>query len=305
MSGYSSIVVGVDFTSCSSVALSHALRIAQWSDAALHVTHVVDTVVEATGQQPLSPLQERIREGLVSDARSAWDRFAENVSEAKDLPIDISVNNRVAGILGRTRECHADLLVLGAYGDRPPDLGLGTLATASVRSGITDVLLVRETQSADAPFKTMVAAIDFSEASLVALERAALFADAYHASLHILHVIDQRWRLLSYLSTESEKALSSEEEVREKLEDRLADFCSPVVSKHPLLERKFAVYDHDHASHRSGIVAYASSVSAQLIILGTRGRTNLRDVLLGSTAEKVLEESRCSVLAVKPEGAEI
>ncbi|MDA0814713.1 MAG: universal stress protein [Verrucomicrobia bacterium] len=305
MSGYSSIVVGVDFTSCSSVALSHALRIAKWSDASLHVAHVIDTVVEAPENEPLSPLQERIRKGLVSDARSAWDRFAETVAEAKGLPIHVSVNNRVAGILGRARECHADLLVLGAYGDRPPDLGLGTLATASVRSGITDVLLVRETQITNAPFKTIVAAIDFSDASLVALERAAIFADADNASLHVLHVIDQRWRLLSYLSPATETALASEEERRGKLEDRLADFCSTVVSKYPLLRWKSAVYDHDHASHRSGIVAYASAHSAQLIVLGTRGRTNLRDVLLGSTAEKVLEESRCSVLAVKPEGAEV
>ncbi|MEZ5323903.1 MAG: universal stress protein [Verrucomicrobiales bacterium] len=300
MSGYSSIVVGVDFTSCSGIALSHALRIAQWSDASLHVTHVVDTIVEAPTTEPLSSLQEQIREGLVSDARSAWDRFTKNVVDAKSVPIHILVNNRVAGILGRARECHADLLVLGAYGDRPPDLGLGTLATASVRSGITDVLLVRETQSACVPFNTIVAAIDFSESSLVALERAALFAAADNASLHVLHVIDQRWRLLSYLSPASEQALSSEEECREKLEHRLADFCRPVVSKHPLLEWQSVVYDLDRSSHRSGIVAYASSVSAQLIVLGTRGRTNLRDVLLGSTAEKVLEESRCSVLAVKP-----
>ena len=45
---------------------------------------------------------------------------------------------------------------------------------------------------------------------------------------------------------------------------------------------------------------YAAKAGADLIVLGTRGKTNLRDILLGSTAERVLAESRCSVLAVKP-----
>jgi hypothetical protein len=49
-------------------------------------------------------------------------------------------------------------------------------------------------------------------------------------------------------------------------------------------------------------VQYAQGVGADLIVLGTRGRTNLRDLLLGSTAEKVLRDSVCSVLAVHPEG---
>jgi nucleotide-binding universal stress UspA family protein len=44
-------------------------------------------------------------------------------------------------------------------------------------------------------------------------------------------------------------------------------------------------------------------MGADLIVLGTRGHTNLRDVLLGSTAERALSESTCSILAVKPADA--
>jgi universal stress protein E len=47
-------------------------------------------------------------------------------------------------------------------------------------------------------------------------------------------------------------------------------------------------------------VQHAESVHADLIVLGTRGRASIRDLLLGSTAERALAESRCSVLAVKP-----
>jgi len=48
-------------------------------------------------------------------------------------------------------------------------------------------------------------------------------------------------------------------------------------------------------SYGQGIVQYAKEVKADLVILGTRGRTSLRYVLLGSTAERLLRElhARC------------
>ena len=95
----------------------------------------------------------------------------------------------------------------------------------------------------------------------------------------------------------------AQKQYRGGLERRLAEFCRPALDAagaHGPLRTRFAVYDYN--GHRSGIVEYASKVQADLIVLGTRGRTNLRDLLLGSTAEKALEESKCSILAVKPEG---
>jgi nucleotide-binding universal stress UspA family protein len=41
---------------------------------------------------------------------------------------------------------------------------------------------------------------------------------------------------------------------------------------------------------------------ADLIIMGTVGRTGLAGFFIGNTAEEVLRESRCAVLAVKPPG---
>ncbi|HRH96160.1 MAG TPA: universal stress protein, partial [Prosthecobacter sp.] len=49
-----------------------------------------------------------------------------------------------------------------------------------------------------------------------------------------------------------------------------------------------------------GIADHAEKAAADLIILGALGRTNLRYLLLGSTAERVLTRLPCSVLVVKP-----
>jgi nucleotide-binding universal stress UspA family protein len=295
-----SIVVGTDFTPCSAAALGQALRIARWTRAAVHVVHVIDTLVVIELEEALSPMQEGIRSGLVSDAQRAWAEFARGVPGAERLTVDVSINNRIVGILRRARAVGADLLVLGAFGERAPDVGLGTVATACVRKSGADVLLVRDTHGSAAPFKTIVVAVDFSPTSYRALERAATFARRDKASLHVLHVFQAPWHRLHYRSPTPMALPRLQKQYRDGLTRRLSEWCRPALEGQDGLPPRVEVLDH--SGHRSGIVEYASGVSADLIVLGTRGRTNLRDILLGSTAEKALEESTCSILAVKPEG---
>jgi nucleotide-binding universal stress UspA family protein len=47
------------------------------------------------------------------------------------------------------------------------------------------------------------------------------------------------------------------------------------------------------------IVRYGREAGADLIVMGTHGRTGLERLLLGSVAEKVLRDAACSVLVVK------
>lgn len=298
MTAFRSIVVGVDFTPCSASALVQAIRIAAWSGASVHPVHVIDTLVVIELEEALAPVQQGVRDGLVRDAAAAWLDFAKGVVGAGTLPIEVSINNRIVGILRRAHDDRADLVVLGAYGDRPVDVGVGTVATACVRKSMTDVLLVREGRSG--AFRTIVVGVDFSDTSLRAVERAAMFASRDGAALHVLHEFQAPWHRLRFRAPTPEAAPQFQRQYRDGLERRLSSFCAPALRQHPSLSPVLVVHDGD--GHRSGIVEYAANVSADLIALGTRGRSNLRDLLLGSTAEKVLAESNCSVLAVKPAG---
>ncbi len=49
----------------------------------------------------------------------------------------------------------------------------------------------------------------------------------------------------------------------------------------------------------AAIVAQAESLPADLIVMGTRGLTGLKHVVLGSVAERVVRTAPCSVLTVK------
>ena len=53
-------------------------------------------------------------------------------------------------------------------------------------------------------------------------------------------------------------------------------------------------------STSTAIVDYASNKNANLIIINTHGRKGVRRLILGSVTEKVIQESTCAVLALKP-----
>ncbi|GJQ30092.1 MAG: hypothetical protein HBSAPP03_19760 [Phycisphaerae bacterium] len=295
MSSLTNILVGIDFTPCSRVALGHALRLAAASGAAVHAVHVLDTLVVLDLEEALSPVQQGIRDGLLRDARDTWAKFTAGLPADK-VTFDVFINNRLEGIRLKARDVKADLLVMGAYGERAPDVGVGTVATACVRHVPADVLLVRDTHPGK--FTSIAVGVDFSETSLKAVQRAATIARLDGAALHAVHVYDGPWHHLHYKSPTPEAAPEYQKQYTLALRGRLASFLAPVRAANPGLTIHEVL--HDARGHRAALTSVAASVNADLLALGTRGRTNLRDVLLGSTAEKALTHSRCAVLAVKP-----
>lgn len=298
MKGLSSILVGIDFTPGSRAALGEALRIASWNRASVRAVHVIDALVAEELEEAMAAFQEDVRDGLIADTKQAWLAFRSGIAGSEHVPIDVRIDHRVRGVLAGAKEARADLLVIGALGTSEPHVGIGTVATACVRTFPGKVLVVRDTQPG--PFKTVLACVDFSATSRLALEQAASVATQDGAALHVVHAFHAPWRQLHYRAPTPEAAPHFQAQYRAGLERRLAAFVAELGRESEYLKPTLALVDVQE--HRSGIAAYAAKVSADLIVLGTRGRTNLRDVLLGSTAEKVLRDSRCSVLTLKPAG---
>jgi nucleotide-binding universal stress UspA family protein len=143
----------------------------------------------------LTPMQRGIREGLVEDAHRRWDAFVADTPGASELRLDVCVAHRLAGIRRQLDHHNADLLVPGAFGEERPKVGMGTLASACVRSVPTDVLIVRD--SYRDTFRTVVVGIDFSATCQRALQATALIAHGEGAKLYATHVVPARgsWSL--------------------------------------------------------------------------------------------------------------
>lgn len=137
------------------------------------------------------------------------------------------------------------------------------------------------------PFKTILFATDFSPASNVAFEVAAALARDYKARVIALHVIEPVQMGFSeytaYVGPDEDKG-----EAMAKLQAIKAP--SPRVTiEHRLLEGDPATV----------IAESAQEAGADLIVMGTHGRTGFTRLIMGSVAENVLRQASCPVLTVR------
>jgi nucleotide-binding universal stress UspA family protein len=145
-------------------------------------------------------------------------------------------------------------------------------------------------------FSKILVAIDGSQPSMEAAEYAIEMAKKDTAQIIALTV--NRIPLSSYgLATpEGELKSSQEKEIILEYKERLANLEQ--IAKQHNVELKTEIVN-SQMSIDGTIVEYAESADVDLIIMGTRGRSGFKKLLLGSTASAVATYSPCPVMIVK------
>ncbi len=137
--------------------------------------------------------------------------------------------------------------------------------------------------------------IDFSKYSLETLHFAMGLRQHFAPTYHLLYVVvDGEFEYFTQLSgIPREEHRRQIEEAGTKLEDearRLREEHSEVkIETSVLCGVPF-----------KEICRFADQENIQLIVIGTHGRTGLSHLLIGSTAERVVQQASCPVLSVKP-----
>jgi universal stress protein A len=135
----------------------------------------------------------------------------------------------------------------------------------------------------------ILAPSDFSEASDTAMEYARLLAHRFGASLHLLHVVNEPLLVEglaaeAFINAPPTTRTTLVDEARAHLRQRAAGTSSQEV-----------VFGYAAPA----IVEYATRLDADLIVMGSHGRTGLAHLLLGSVAETVVRTAPCPVLTVR------
>lgn len=136
---------------------------------------------------------------------------------------------------------------------------------------------------------------DFSERSEAAWKYAELLANRFGAELLLLHVLQEPVAVLP----ESSLAVAPPAINMPELMDAAEEGLGRLTVDAPATIAERTVRNGPAAEE---IVHYAKESNADLIVLGTHGRTGLAHVLLGSVAEKVVRKAPCAVLTVRPHG---
>ncbi len=144
------------------------------------------------------------------------------------------------------------------------------------------------------PFRTIVAAIDFSETSDEALQVAAELAVMHDSELHLLHVIpDARQQAWSVEAPGLDFSLLQQESLADAAKV-LAERTTATVDALPRVVRR--VVSGLPAARE--IAQYAAQHQADLVVVGTHGYGPVRRLVLGSVADRVVRMSPCPVLTV-------
>ncbi len=147
----------------------------------------------------------------------------------------------------------------------------------------------------NADWKRILCPIDFSDASRAALQVAGEIARRYGAKVALFHA----YPVPGYTFPDGSFVASSKmlEELSGQANQHMAEWktlAEGMGIAH--VEVATAVGEPAHE-----ILAFAKAQGADLVVIGTHGRTGLQHALMGSVAERVVRRSTCPVLTVRPD----
>ena len=274
------IVLATDLSARCDRAFDRAVSLARRWDAELIALTVVEADAAAQHREPL-PAWRR---------KATAAELAQRQLRADLAGVGIRAGSRIAhgevasAILEAAADSGAGLIVTGL--SRDETLGRfsagDTVDRLARRAGVP-LLVVRKRAHGD--YRRIVAASDFSDASRRALETAASWFDA--AVLTLLHTYDPPYANLMERSTMREDFRAVAVEDCERFTATLA----------PPLRARLATRV-EFGAPEDLLNDYAIESDSDLAVLGSHGRSALYDIMIGSVARRVLEQTAIDVLLV-------
>jgi len=188
-----------------------------------------------------------------------------------------------------------ELVIVGATSrDDEPSRVIGTDTERLVRKSLWPVMVVKPGK----PLlpKRVLAAVDYSQASKRALAWAFQMARMGGGELDVVHVVDELHDDETFFAaarpTDNQERL---QKAKEELNNYMADL-NPRITEGVTFSTRVVV----GVPHLT-IVEEAKKTNADLVTLGTLGRSGIMEILIGGTSERVIRQVPASILACKPD----
>ncbi len=288
------VLSATDFSEASDEALRQASGVARRNGARFSVLHIVPNWMSAS---PLIPAGSVVQTHLEMTMETrALDDLASRVRDVtgragNDVELAIRLGAADSALVHYAEQNAVDLVVVGATGQTGLSrLLLGTTAERVIRHAHCSVLVARDAKKP--PSNKVLVATDLSESALAAVSRAREEANDLGSALELVHVMDissVAWSAAAPFGGVPVALPQSQiAEMHNLAKSALLGLGGPNSKAHVI-----------EGSPKRAIVALADSMNADLLVVGTHGRTGFVRMALGSVAEAVASLAHGSVLVVR------
>jgi universal stress protein E len=285
--------------------LAKAIQIARAFDARLELFHTLNDPVFVEYARCEDSNVDKLRERIEGEARIPLVRMCAKARK-HGVQADYSVEWDYPpheAIVRRAAAGGADLIIAECHkGARTRPWLIHLTDWELLRASAVPVLLLKNGKPYHRPLT--LAAVDPARAHLKPrrldariVESAQQFSEALRGSLHMMHAnypsiagvpgantaADRKWTSLSY----------------EALKQQERDAFETFRAQTQVVRTRAHLATGNPATE---IPRVASELGAQIVVMGALSRSGLMRVLIGNTAERVLNTLPCDVLVVKPEG---
>ena len=274
-----------DFSTRSNRALRQAGLLAKARNAELHLVHVVDD------DQPdeLINLEKTEAQRILLEQTNSIPELRE--VQCRSFVI---TGDPFDGILRSAADISADLIVMGSHRKQfLLDIFVGTTIERVIRKGRCPVLMVNN--EAQRQYENVVMAVDMSDASANAV-RAAKTVGLVHERATVLHAFSAVAKGKMLIADPNQSSIDNY--VASERKEIMGELVGFLVANN-LAPEKWSLR-LEEGEPMEVISRVVSDMRADLLVMGTHGRSGLLKALLASITEAALRSLNVDILAVPP-----
>lgn len=317
MTVFRNILCVAEAVDASNVALERAITLAENTQANLTVVTATDRLTATTGMPEGSPISDDVQQALVTMRAQGLETLVAPYRTRIRIETRVLTGTPFLEIIRQVLRDEHDLVIKIPENPEWLDRLFGSDDNQLMRMCPCPVWLVKP--QAEKSYRRILAAVDADEdhptaelktrraLNLQVLEMAHSLALSEFAELHVVHVWDaiaERALRGAFIHTPEEKMRAYVEQIRAQHAACLNGLIQELTSK---LGEETVAYLKPQIHLLKGwarkeVPLLAKRIEADLVVMGTVGRTGIPGIVMGNTAEAILSQLDSSVLAIKPPG---
>ena len=318
MQRFKKILCVMEHGEASKPALERAVALAENNQAELTVVDVIERLPAGIGMPDGGPISRDLQAAMEREHEARIVSLLEPYRQRLDVKHGVLIGTAFLEIIRMVLRNGHDLVIKCPESPSWLDRFFSGDDMHLLRKCPCPVWLVKP--EASKSYKRILAAVDVDDSYLPTelatrhalnvqiLEMAASLALSEFAELHVVHVWDSVYESISGFVMSSDispekEALNVEQERRQHQQwlDTFLRNSGNKATRDALGYLKSQTHLMKGGA-RKEIPALAKRLQIDCIVMGTVARTGVMGFIMGNTAETILEQIDCSVLAIKPEG---